>query len=313
MGPAPTDRAIAGSRAVRSRWPKVGAAAATLLVLAGGCTTPVDSPPPGRPDNPPQRTSWVLRHRVVDSGEIQVRGSSMSQYEESTSVAAGLDANGDDRSCSVTISVPGWGGPENKVGEKLPTKVQGHPGFRSGAGAEYVYVMWQLPDEAWVEVNCTDPDDPAPVESLAKAVRLETTAIALPYAVDLPEGYGVALILQELDNTKVYVGPVNPAFGLPDAQIEISYETKDPLHTPSGRAITVGGRPALLNENERSPEVCVLDGARHVCVDAYTTDTGPYPDRTGEIPTLIALAESLRFADDLDDRSTWFPADVVFG
>jgi hypothetical protein len=59
--------------------------------------------------------------------------------------------------------------------------------------------------------------------------------------------------------------------------------------------------------------VCVFEQQRYICVSASSGDTGPYPDRSGEIPTLVRIAEGLRFAADLDDRSTWFRAESVFG
>ncbi len=85
------------------------------------------------------------------------------------------------------------------------------------------------------------------------------------------------------------------------------------MHQPTGRAITVKGRPALLNEEPRSPDVCVLVQEQYVCVGTSTSDTGPYPDRSKEVPTLISIAEALTFPKDLNDRSTWFAADRVFG
>ena len=46
---------------------------------------------------------------------------------------------------------------------------------------------------------------------------------------------------------------------------------------------------------------------------SYISDTGPYPDRSEEILTLIRIAKALTFAKDLNDQSTWFAADRVFG
>jgi hypothetical protein len=53
--------------------------------------------------------------------------------------------------------------------------------------------------------------------------------------------------------------------------------------------------------------------ARYICVSADSGDTSPYPDRSSEIPTFIEVAEGLRIPDDLEDRSTWFRAERVFG
>ena len=69
----------------------------------------------------------------------------------------------------------------------------------------------------------------------------------------------------------------------------------------------------MLSEDRENPGVCVLVQQRYVCVSAHSGDTGPYPDRSKEIPTLLTIAEGLRFPDDLEDRSTWFRAESVFG
>jgi hypothetical protein len=69
----------------------------------------------------------------------------------------------------------------------------------------------------------------------------------------------------------------------------------------------------MLNEEPTSPGLCVFEQQHYLCVWTSTDDTGPHPDRSGEIPTLIQIAEGLRFAKDLDDMSTWFRAEQVFG
>lgn len=50
-----------------------------------------------------------------------------------------------------------------------------------------------------------------------------------------------------------------------------------------------------------------------VRVSTFASDTGPFPDRTEEIPVLMQIAESLRFPKDLRNDSNWFPAAEVFG
>jgi hypothetical protein len=123
--------------------------------------------------------------------------------------------------------------------------------------------------------------------------------------------------MQDLErgSASVHVGRVRPEFGLPDSDLEISYEGRDPLRKPTGRPVTVNGRAALVDQQSRAPAVCVLirDQDGYVCVSSSISDTGPYPDRSDAIPTLLAIAESLTFATDLHDTSTWFAADRVFG
>ena len=69
----------------------------------------------------------------------------------------------------------------------------------------------------------------------------------------------------------------------------------------------------MLNEEPASPSLCIFEQQLYLCVSVVGSDTGPIPDRSGEIPTLIRIGEGLRFAEDLDDRSTWFAAERVFG
>jgi hypothetical protein len=285
-----------------------------------GCEQPTDPPPDARVDpaqNPPARTTWVLGHRVVESDGIRIVGKRIGHYDEATSVSLGRDADGFEIGCHVSVSVPGRGGPDTMVGEKVPATVQGRRGFRSGKGAEGDYVMWQIPDESWVLTSCDRPEQRRFVDVVAAAVQLRTSTLRLPFQSDpLPRGYGISSAFQEdLDDgsSGVYLGRIRPRFGHAEVDIEISYRTGERRHQPTGRDITVNGRPAMLDEEPRSPGVCVLVQQRYVCVRSATSDTGPYPDRSEEIPLLISLAEGLTFARDLDDQSTWFAADRAFG
>lgn len=284
---------------------------AATLALLGGCAGGAPRPVGPAPNQPPARTTWALHHRVVESADLHVIGHGISSYDEYTGVSLG---RGGDESCYVSVSAPGQGGPDLMAGEKLATTFRGRPAFRNGAGAEAAYLVWQRADTSWVQVTCDPPEETGPVDIVAKAVRLSPSSIALPFGLtELPRGYEVAQIMQDRGATKVYVGQVSAPFGSPDSDLEISYEARDPLRTPSGRAVTVGGRPALLDEEPRSPEVCVSVQERHVCVGITPSDTGPYPDRSAEVPTLLDLAAHLTVADDLDDRSTWMAAEDVFG
>lgn len=269
------------------------------------------------PAEVPVRTSWTLRHRVIESAKLKITGYYVSHYEESTRVTLGRDANGLDVSCSVSVSAPGWGGPDNKVGEKVPTTVNGRPGFRDGASAEGGYLMWQQPGESWTEVSCDGSGDGRLLNVVADAVQFRRSSIKVPFAIGpLPPGYGAALITQDLTDgrAEVYLRVINPAFGHADGDLVISSESgPDPRRQPSGRPIVVSGRTAVLDEEPTSPGVCVFEQQHYLCVWTSTDDTGPRPDRSGEIHTLIQIAEGLRFAKDVDDMSTWFRAEQVLG
>jgi hypothetical protein len=177
--------------------------------------------------------------------------------------------------------------------------------------------MWRHAGDAWTQVACSGSGQRRNVDALADAVQFRSSSILLPFDLDaLPEGHGLSNIQSDLGrgSTEVYFGVVDPAFGHADPDSVISYEAgPEPLRRPTGRPITVNGRNAMVNEDREDPSVCVFEQLRYLCVSAYSGDTGPYPDRSGEIPTLVTIAEGLRFADDLEDRSTWFRAESVFG
>ena len=303
------------------RWRRTVPAALCVALLTACTVPPLDptsdpelEPPPAPP---PARTNWALSHRVIESYGLQITGHNIGHYEEATYLSLGRDASDFDIPCYVTVSVPGQGGgPESMIGEKVPTHVQGLPGFRNGAGAEAAYAMWQHAGESWTMVHC-GLDHQRFVDVVVNALQFRPSSIFLPFGlVALPEGYGLSNISQDLSlgRTEVYVGAVDPAFGTAEPELVISYETgADPLHRPRGRTITVNGRTAMLNDEPTSPGICVLEQQRSVCVSVFAGDTGPYPNRSGEIPTLLGIAESLRFAKDLDARSTWFPAERAFG
>lgn len=171
----------------------------TLLVAA--CSTPPERVDV-QPAEPTPRTTWRLRHTVDESGGLQVTERRIGQYGESTTVGSRRDPS---ERCSVLLSVPGQGGPENKVGEKVPIQVGGRPGLRSGAGAEGEYLMWQLADGTWVDVSC-DPEDRAEIDELARAVRMRATSVDVPFALRmLPDGVRVSSISHDLEHGKAEV------------------------------------------------------------------------------------------------------------
>lgn len=197
-----------------------------------------------------------------------------------------------------------------QIGEKVSATVNGRPGFRNGAGSEGPYLMWQHDGRTWSEVSCADGQS---LDVVAEAVAYRPTPLKLPFGLaPLPPGHGLSNVSTNLDrgSHSVYLGKVIAAFGHADPDIVVSYETGGlKIEAPAGRAVTVNGRPAVLDEDREGPSVCVAEQQRYVCVRAYVSDTGPFEDRRGEIPTLLTLAEGLRFAADLDDPATWLDSD----
>ena len=280
---------------------------AAVLVAVPACashpTTPVDPAP--------ARDTWQLGYRIEASSGLRVVGRSVTRGAESTEVRLSREAAS---ACSVSWYPAGTYGPENMLGEQVPAEVAGRPGVRDGEGAEGPYLMWQPPGrEAWAVVTCSPVEDSAVHLRVAEAVVWEPSSIVLPFDLTaLPAGYGVEGVSSDLRAGRVDVRIAPPlGTGPADAGLLLSYD--DPSPGGPARPITVGGRPATLTEDARWPRLCLVEQGHRVCVGAESSDTGPYPDRSGEVPVLLAVAEALRFPADLDDRSSWFAAEDVFG
>ena len=284
--------------------------ATAALVAASACSGPggLLTPPL---DQGPVRATWQLGHRIPPSSGLRVVARSVTRWEETTSVRLIPD---DQDGCSVSWHPDGSYGPENMLGEQVPAEVAGRPGVRDGDGAEGPYLMWQPPGrDAWASVTCYPVEDPAVHLRVAEAVVWEPSSLALPFDLTaLPAAYGVQAITSDLRTGRSDVQIAPPLGSSPaDAGLLLSFD--DPFAGGPARPVQIGGRSATLTEDPRWPRLCLLEQGHRVCVGAESSDTGPYPDRSAEVPTLLAVAEALRFPADLDDRSTWFPAEDVFG
>ena len=292
----------------------VGAAVVALAVA--GCTavpTPVRVETPH--SGPPARTHWELRHRILDTKGLSVVGQQLDQGGESTTVRLTDAATNVSDDCYVALSVPGGGGPDNRVGERIPTTWDGHPAIRNGAGAEADYLMWQLEDRSWVEVSCDQSDARTAIDRVASAVDLEPTPIMIPFDVELPDGYAPAGIVVDLaqPSGRVYVGRLGRQPWSPEAELDLAYGFPELSSDPPGEPTTLAGRTARVDDTKTSPAVWVQEQGRWIRVGITASDTGPYPNRRSELPATREIAESLTFADDLTDPSTWLAADGVFG
>lgn len=279
------------------------------VVLLAGCSTPPRPPEDYAPD-PDARQHWVLRHRLLDTKGMTVTEQYISGYEEHSTISLINSANGQTDDCFVIVAVPGAGGPENKVGEKIETAFDGRPAMRNGSGAEGDYLMWQLEDTSWVEVGC---DEPKSIDRVAAAVDLESSSIRVPVDLDLPKGLRPSLITTDLHlpGARIYLSAPLGASPRWDLVIMVGAPGLSP--SPTGEPTTIGGRPALIDDDKRNPVVWLREQDQWVYVGASSSDTGPYPDRSDEIPVLEDIASTLSFAKDLSDPGTWFSAENVFG
>lgn len=298
----------------------LGAVNGRLLATAGiiaamllaGCA-PTSAPDQPYVPDPDPRTHWVLRHRVVDATGLRVTGQQISHHEESSSVAVAAQGGAPAGDCSVSVAEPGVGGPDNKVGDKITTTFDGRPAVRNGVGAESDYLMWQLEDTSWVDVGCFAPGSRANVDRVAAAVELEPATLRVPVSLETPRGYRVSSIDVDLAGAgaRVYLDPDHPTSG--PAGLAIMVDSPDRATTPSGEQQTYGGRPGRRHSDEFGATVWVQEQGRWVYVGTAPDDTGPYPDRSDEIPVLETIASSLSFPKDLGSPRTWFSAENVFG
>jgi hypothetical protein len=291
------------------------AVAAAVSLSVAGCTAspplPTETPHPG----PPARTHWELRHRLLDTAGLLVVGQQLDDAGESTTVRLTDAATAVSEDCYVALSVPGEGGPENRVGEQTTTTYDGHPAVRSGAGAEADYLMWRLEDDSWVEVSCGRFDSWTSIERVAAAVDLEPTPIMIPFDVELPDGYGVAAISNDLDQPsgRVHLGRLGRQPWSPEAELDVAYGAPELSTDPPGNPTTLSGRQARVDDTETSPAVWVQEQGRWLYFGVTASDTGPHPNRRDELPAMLSIAESVSPAADLEDPTTWLAADGVFG
>jgi hypothetical protein len=198
------------------------------------------------------------------------------------------------------------------VGEKITTTFDGHPAVRNGAGAEGDYLMWRLDDGSWVQVGCERPGA-RDIDRVAAAVVMESTPVLVPFDLDVPDGYGVSLIDVDLRpaGAKVYLGAHGSARP-PEAELVMMFGAPE-LSPPTRPQTTIGGRPAVIDDNVRNPVVCVHEQGQWIYIGADSGDTGPYPNRSGDLPIVKIIAESVAFAPTMTDTTTWFPAAEVLG
>lgn len=284
-----------------------------VLVLSG-CTTPAPAPDQAYVPVQDPPASWTLRHRLLDVADLRVVTQRISSGEESTGVTLTDPATRKAEDCYVVVAEPGTRGPDNMTGEKITTTFDGRPAVRNGTGAEADYLMWQLDDDSWVEVGCGSFDSRAAIDTVASAVELEAATLRIPLAVELPQDYQVSSIEVDLrrPGASLYLQPRRQQRGS-RGDIMITYGFPDPAPQPTGAPTTLGGRPALTDDDTIAPSVWVQQHDHWILVSAFAGDTGPYPDRSDEIAILETLASSLSFPKDLGDPRTWFSAENVFG
>ena len=151
---------------------------------------------------------------------------------------------------------------------------------------------------------------------LAESVTFERTPVLVPYSLDaLPPRYGLSALTDEADGSTAFgleVTDPKPS----DVALVVRYaEGTSTDSVVSPQTVQVNGDDAVLSRDPDQPELCFTPPQASkpatVCVDAYwPSSTG---DRLSAVPAaVLALmtrtAESLTFAGDPTDHSTWVDA-----
>lgn len=262
--------------------------------------------------DPQARTHWELRHRIVETPGIEVTSQWIDDETEGTGVVLVSATTQRREECFVSVGEPGADGPENMVGEKIETTFDGYPAVRNGAGAEGDYLMWQLTDKSWVRVSCSDEGTPKSIDRVAAAVEFTPTTIRVPVDLELPAGTRPSSISVDLAKPAARLHLDAPRTS-DRGDLTIWMPGEDQTEQPPGKPTTSAGRPGVINDSKISPAIWLHEQGNWIYVGASTSDTGPYPDRSSEMPTVRTLAESLTFARKLSDPTTWFSAEDVFG
>jgi hypothetical protein len=136
-----------------------------------------------------------------------------------------------------------------------------------------------------------------------------------PFDVELPDGYGVAAISNDLDQPsgRVHLGRLGRQPWSPEAELDVAYGAPELSTDPPGDPTTLSGRQARVDDTETSPAVWVQEQGRWLYFGVTASDTGPHPNRRNELPAMLSIAESVSPAADLEDPTTWLAADGVFG
>lgn len=279
---------------------------AVLALTSCGISTPREGET-GMP-SPPRPTSWFLSHDVIASDRIKVAGGSINAWEQTIEVVVDANARQPADRCFVQADVSGQGGPDRWVGEKIPTSVRGVPALRNGAGAEGPYLMWQDGNRRWITVQC---EHEATTSVVANQVRTgRKSFLAVPFGLTPPDGYVVSSV--NVTRDPLHVAVLLDRVDHADTEaLSVTIDTTGQAGAPTGEPTTAGGHPALVTKDRQWPRICVAHRqtpVAYVCVGVPPNDTGPYPDRTDDLPAIETIAASLRFAD-VDHLTTWFDAD----
>lgn len=198
-------------------------------------------------------------------------------------------------------------------------KVNGRPGWITESDqTQDKTLSWSYAPQAVATVSCEDRTNPEPLlQQLAAGLTFAPVELSLPFRLSgLPEGYEVSAVGT---SEQLSVGDPQPATGLLLAPIGAAENEEGGIFLllPSDRPedggedqeVLVNGTKAALRAGDGAITLCLPVQNVVACLSTSTSAARseakpPEPD----VRRLIAVAESVSFAANLNDRTTWFDA-----
>lgn len=185
-------------------------------------------------------------------------------------------------------------------------------------------IFWPYAERAWANVDCVPAGDksrseePVVEESLdiAQRVHFGVTTTRLPFRLRaMPDGYQIGTVVPRLAGDPQILGGVQ--FSAADANHPVPYldivvspgQTEVPPGLAGWESDTINGVPAVLSA--RDGKLCLNLRDHTLCV---TSEGGEPADLTtslwaaGRREFLVGIAKDLTAAKNLNDPTTWFPA-----
>jgi hypothetical protein len=287
-------------------------AAALVLVIVGGATLPAlraFRPLPAR-----SAGDWSYALSVVPPDGWQIASHALTAHQESIEIA------GEPGRCEVLASLPAAAARDRIEVPRSSQRVwiQGRP-VRYAEDDGVSRIFWPYADGGEVSLTCDGMPD-ARAFTLELAERLEFRpgqGLRVPVVFGtVPDGLHPAYAASDQD--QLIIGMItgedleNPGTYLIVGLFSGVFEDATLTRT---RPATVNGAPAELRTSDGMALLCLPpDSSRPICVGSgVETDEEP-PDAEARaalgasIRRVQAVADQLRIAPDLEDRSTWIDA-----
>jgi hypothetical protein len=314
-GAGPLLRQIEAEVRRRARLRRRATALSSVALLAAALLALLPSyilsrrPPPNR-----EPGDWVMIHQVRPPHGVIVTDRGMTATSEWTSLRTSSGSHDPDRDCTVTIHLAGRFDPGPTSQYRQRAYFHGKRAFfESGIDGLAPSFSWEYADGGWGVASCTLPVglDKSLLIALADGVRFQRSPLVLPFAVEsLPAGYRVDSVSQGVNvvTAELILVKRHPAPG--DGDLSLYFSPFGGPNESGMSVIQVQGRAAFVDNAPEHSRLCLEDERYYVCMSAFPP-TGDWPADTPEPinmrPLLVSVAETVRLAPDLVDRSTWFP------